>query len=208
MSRSIALTPFRAVAAGACLILIGAVGAGALAAGAGGTLPRSDAAATTVSDPTTALVPDAADVVLAADTTRQAAGPARLAGLLGLLRRTDRAEISVRTATGETSILYVRGTVAAVTASSITITLRDGSTQAYAIDASTKIRGGGKTLSIGDLAAGDRAMVFGIRAADGTWTSRLVRCVRPGTGPNRTAPRATAGPDASGSPSATGAPVG
>lgn len=200
MTRSIALTPARATLAAASLLLVGAVGASAL-----GTLPAANAVgaasgATSAADPTAAFVPDGADIALAANTTPKAAGPARLAGLLGLLRRTDRAEISVRTANGEKVILYVRGTVSAVSASSISIALHDGSTQVFAIDGSTKVRAAGKASTVPELAAGDRAMVFGLRNADGTWTARLIRCVRPAPGSNGAAPKASAGPDRSGAP--------
>ena len=197
MTRSIALTPARALLAGASLLLVGALGASALGAlpapGApgAGNAAGSTTGATTSGDATSGFVPDSADLTLAANTTPRIAGKARLAGLLGLLRRADRAEISVRTAHGERTILYVRGTVAAVSATSITITLHDGSTQVYAIDGSTKVRAAGKASSPSELATGDRAMVFGLRNADGTWTARLIRCVRPAPGTNEASPKAS-----------------
>jgi Domain of unknown function (DUF5666) len=107
------------------------------------------------------------------------AAAARRPGLLRLLvGRTERAEITVSTSDGTRTILYVRGEIASVSGTSIKIGLVDGTTQAFAIDATTRIREKGKDIKVSDLAAGERAMVFGTKNADGTYAAKLIRCVR------------------------------
>jgi hypothetical protein len=107
------------------------------------------------------------------DRQRQGAGLRRL-----LLGRTERAEVTVTTTNGTKTFLYLRGEITAVSAMSIIAKIRDGSTSTFAIDASTVIREQGKSITAADLAAGERAMIFGSKNADGTYTARLIRCVK------------------------------
>lgn len=111
----------------------------------------------------------------AAPSTRPLAGAARGAGILrAIVGRTDRAQIDVTTATGEQTILYVRGTIASVSSTAITVTLRDGTSQAYAIDASTRIRAQGKQIGVTNLSSGETALVLGLKAGD-TYAARIIR---------------------------------
>ncbi len=125
----------------------------------------------------------AADLALANGGQDGAAGAAKQAGRpLGLLRmiigRTERAEITVSTDTGTRTLLYVRGEITALTASSVTVTISDGTRASFAIAATTRVREKGRDIKPTDLSTGDRAMVFGLKNADGTYTATLIRCVR------------------------------
>jgi hypothetical protein len=101
------------------------------------------------------------------------AGAARRAGILRLLiGKTDRAEITVSTSTGERTLLYVRGTIGAISASSVSVTLPDGSSQAFSIDATTRIRSKGRAVATTALSEGDRILVLGLKS--GTSYSALV----------------------------------
>jgi hypothetical protein len=127
----------------------------------------------------------AADLALANGDEDGAADAAKRAGRpLGLLRmiigRTERAEITVSTDTGTRTLLYVRGEITALSASSVTVTLSDGTRASLAIAATTRVREKGKDIKPTDLSTGDRAMVFGLRNSDGSYTATLIRCVREG----------------------------
>ena len=169
--------PSRLLLAAGAFTLTLAFGAfiGATAVGA-----RGLAAAPSAAQP--ASVDDAALVAATDLGTSGGDAPAAAARRPGLLRllvgRTERAEITVSTSAGTRTILYVRGEIASVGATSIQMRLVDGTTQAFAIDATTRIREKGKDIKASDLAAGERAMVFGTKNADGTYAAKLVRCVR------------------------------
>jgi hypothetical protein len=183
--------PFQVLLAVTALVLAGIVGA-AMASAGGSPAKRLTAApadtlpvVTDISGAGTAdqlLAAALSEPALGADPTggaapsnRPAAGTTRGAGILrAIVGRTDRAQIDVSTATGEQTILYVRGTIASVSATSITITLRDGTTQAYAIDATTRIRAAGKQAAVTDLATGETALVLGLKSGD-TYTARIIR---------------------------------
>jgi hypothetical protein len=113
------------------------------------------------------------------------AGAARVAGRpVGLLRmlvgRTERAEITVSTDGGTRTLLYVRGEITALSASSVTVTLTDDTRASFAIADSTRVREKGRDIKPTDLSTGDRAMVFGLKNSDGSYTATLIRCVREG----------------------------
>ena len=109
---------------------------------------------------------------------QQAAAAPRGAGLLRLIiGRTERAEITVTTADGQKTILYVRGSISAASSTSVTITLKDGTKQAFSLDSTTKVRSAGKPKAISDIATGGRGLVLGLKNADGTYTARFVRLV-------------------------------
>jgi hypothetical protein len=127
----------------------------------------------------------AADLGLADRAANGAAAATRTAGRpIGLLRmlvgRTERAEITVSTDAGTRTLLYVRGEITSLSASSVTVTLTDGTRASFSIDAATRVREKGKDIKPTDLSTGDRAMVFGLKDADGSYTARLIRCVREG----------------------------
>jgi hypothetical protein len=127
----------------------------------------------------------AADLALANGDQDGAAGAAkRAARPLGLLRmiigRTERAEITVSTDTGTRMLLYVRGEITMLSASSVTVTIGDGTRASFAITPTTRVREKGKDIKATDLSTGDRAMVFGLRNSDGSYTATLIRCVREG----------------------------
>ena len=113
------------------------------------------------------------------------ADAARVTGRpVGLLRmlvgRTERAEITVSTDAGTRTLLYVRGEITGLSASTVTVTLSDGTRASLAIAATTRVREKGKDIKATDLSTGDRAMVFGLRNSDGSYTATLIRCVREG----------------------------
>ena len=127
----------------------------------------------------------AAELVLENGRADGGAGAARVAGRpVGLLRmlvgRTERAEITVSTDGSTRTLLYVRGEITAISASSVTVTLSDGTRASLAIAATTRVREKGKDIKPTDLSTGDRAMVFGLRNSDGSYTATLIRCVREG----------------------------
>jgi len=176
------------VAAAAGFFLVGAAVAASVFAAVGA--PADSRSAAGVVPAVIANAPEnaqlsAADLALANGDQDGAAGAARRAGRpLGLLRmiigRTERAEITVSTDGGTRTLLYVRGEITALSASSVTVTLSDGTRASLAIAATTRIREKGRDIKPTDLSTGDRAMVFGLKNADGTYTATLIRCVREG----------------------------
>ena len=188
------ISPTRLFLGAGALVLAAAVGATAATAGA--FAPTSSAGAPAVAasgSANSALGPTAADLALAANTSTANVAAARVAGRGGfvgrLLRRSERIEFTIPTATGNRTILYVRGQITSLSATSITMTLKDGSTQSYTIDSTTKVREKGKAEQASALTTTERAIVLGVKNADGSYTAKLIRVVVPAT----TAP-ATAAP--------------
>ena len=66
----------------------------------------------------------------------------------------------------------IRGTVSAVSSSSVTVKAEDGFTATFATNADTKVRGGGAD-SLGDVKAGAKAAVVGVKSGN-TTTARTV----------------------------------
>jgi|SRR6266536_4956583 len=178
--------PSRTVAAvGSFLVGLAVAAAAAFAAGAPATSPAAPAVIPAViANALEDAQLTAADLALATGEDNAAHAPTRTGRPLGLLRmiigRTERAEITVSTDAGTRTLLYVRGEITALSASSLTVTISDGSRASFAISAATRVREKGKDIKATDLSTGDRAMVFGFRNADGTYTARLIRCVREG----------------------------
>jgi hypothetical protein len=195
------LRPSRLLLGAGAIALAAALGAGAASGGLAGTGTPAAAGTFGPAGAADAAAPALLDAVSGGDLGLAAADQQKPAvrGRLGLFRlligRTERAEITISTDQGIKTILYVRGQIAAVSTSSITITLKDGSRQTFAIDAGTRVREKGKDVKVTDLSSGERAMVFGLKNADGTYTAKLIRCVRPAIG----APTTPAAP--SGAPS-------
>lgn len=183
--------PFQILLAVIALVLAGTVGA-AIASGAASPAKQLTAAPADVVPAVTDIASDGSvdqliaaaltepavggdPTVLAAPSNRPQAGAARGAGILRtIVGRTDRAQIDVSTANGEQTILYVRGKIASVSATAITITLRDGTTQAYVIDSTTKVHAQGKLIGVSDLSTGETALVLGLKSGD-TYTARFIR---------------------------------
>jgi len=94
-----------------------------------------------------------------------------------MVRDNYRVTISATGAGGSKDILYVRGSLAIGTGS-ITVTLSDGSTQAFTTDSTTVVRDKGQAVALSDLESGERAMVFGLRSENGSYAAKLIRCVR------------------------------
>ncbi len=133
--------------------------------------------------------------VPAARGARDSVAAAALGGLDlggGALRRVAlrnfRLDVIATGQDGIRTFLYVRGSLD-VSPTSVTVTLPNGSTQTFTVDASTVVREDGTTVPYSDLADGSRAMVFGRKNDDGSYTATLIRCVRePKAGAAPTAP--------------------
>ncbi len=126
-----------------------------------------------------AASPSTAAAVAAPQST---AGPSGIGGRFiarhPLLAGTVRAEFTVVKRDGTTVLVhYEVGEIASVTATSVAIRGRDGKGATFTVTAATRVRAGGRPISISDLKAGDRAMVFGTDSS-GTYTALLIRSVR------------------------------
>jgi hypothetical protein len=188
MRLSFDLRPTRLLVGAGALVLAFAVGAAAASSGApartaaGPAAPAVAAAADDATDASAALGlgEDAALVAaIGVDGTadEQAAAPKRVGGILrAIIGKTERAEITVSTAeNGQKTILYVRGTFSAASATSVTITLKDGTKQAFTLDATTVVRSAGKVKVIADIPTSGRGLAVGVKNADGTYTAKFVR---------------------------------
>lgn len=118
-----------------------------------------------------------------AATAQTAADPSAIAARRiarhPLLAGTVRAELTVVRRDGTTVLVhYEVGEITSVTPTSVTIRGRDGKGATFTVTAATRVRAGGRPISISDLKAGDRAMVFGTDSG-GTYTAVLIRGVRP-----------------------------
>ncbi len=121
-------------------------------------------------------------------------------GRAGIRRDVLHGRLTLRTATGTTTVDLQRGTLTAASATSVTVLSSDGFTATYAIEPSTKVRRDGRTVPAGDLATGD---VVAVRAQAGT--AVVVRALSPDAVARlkeRRAARAGAG-QGQGSPAAT-----
>ena len=81
----------------------------------------------------------------------------------------------VTTADGEKTLLFVRGSFSAASTTSVTVTLKDGTTAVFALDASTTVRSAGKAKAIADIQTTGHGIVIGVKNADGTFTAKFVR---------------------------------
>lgn len=142
-------------------ILIGGVTAAAIV-GAGGTAM----ALTGSSSPTTPGTPSA--------TTHHAAGKAK--GRARLLRRMQHAQVVTRGKGGFVTHDLIRGTVTAVSPTSITVQAADKKSETFAVTKDTKVRlrtnGKGADSSISKVAKGDHALVAGTGTS--TFTAKRV----------------------------------
>ena len=144
-------------------VLVGVIGVGAVSASPAPTV--APAAATQSVRSSLGVEPDA---------------------LLKAFRNDFRIEVNATGKNGTHDILYVRGVLALGTGQ-LTVTLPDNSTQVFTTDAGTVVRDEGKVVALSDLQSGERAMVFGLKNADGTFTAKLIRCIsEPATAPTAT----------------------
>jgi hypothetical protein len=187
MHLSFDLRPTRLLVGAGALVLAFAVGAAAASSGApartasGPAAPAVAAAADDATDASAALgLGEDAALVAAVGvdgtTDAQAAAAKRGGGILrAIIGKTERAEITVTTADGQKTILYVRGSFSAASATSVTITLKDGTKQAFTLDATTVVRSAGKVKAIADIPTTGRGLAVGVKNADGSWTAKFVR---------------------------------
>lgn len=181
MRASIDFRPTRLLLGAGALALAFAIGAG-VASGGGRAAPAApalaaDDATTAASalgfgDDTALVAAVGVDGTLDAQNATAPKGAGILRAIVG---RTERAEITVTTADGQKTILYVRGSVSAASTASVTITLKDGTKQVFALDATTRVRSAGKAKAIADIPTGGRGVVVGLKNADGTYTAKFVR---------------------------------
>jgi hypothetical protein len=186
MRVSFDLRPTRLLVGAGALVLAFAVGAAAASSGAPHTAAGPAAPAVAAVDEATdasaalGLGDDAALVAaIGVDgTTGDQPAAAKLKGggiLRAIIGKTERAEITVSTADGQKTVLYVRGTFSAASATSVTITLKDGTKQAFGLDATTVVRSAGKAKALADIPATGRGLAIGVKNADGSWTAKFVR---------------------------------
>jgi Domain of unknown function (DUF5666) len=114
-----------------------------------------------------------------------------LGALRQAIRRNFRVDVTATGNDGSHGLLYVRG-VLDVGQGSVTVRLPDASTATFVVDAGTIVRDNTTSTTFGDLKDGDRAMVFGAKNQDGSYSAKLIRRLRePAAG---TAPTASAAP--------------
>lgn len=82
-------------------------------------------------------------------------------------------------------VRHQKGTIEAVSATSITLKSRDGYTQTYAVNGETIVREKREESTIGELKAGEMAGVVAVKSGGG-YTARLINCV----GEPKAAPKA------------------
>jgi Domain of unknown function (DUF5666) len=165
---SIQLPQARLFAGVAIGVLIGVIGVGAVTA-------HSPSAASPAQAAPALAGPAGASGAPAAGTATKPA--IRLGVLRQAIGRQYRVDVTATGVNGTHNILYVRGALA-VGASSVTVTLPDNSTQTFAVDSTTVVREKGQTIAFSALTNGERAMVFGMKNSDGSYTAKLIRCVK------------------------------
>lgn len=184
MRVSFDLRPTRLLVGAGALVLAFAVGTAAASSGAPHTaaVPAAPAAAVDEATDASAALGLGDDAALVAaigvdGTTVDQPAAAKLKGgiLRAIIGKTERAEITVSTADGQKTVLYVRGTFSAASATSVTITLKDGTKQAFGLDATTVVRSAGTAKAIADIPTTGHGLAIGVKNADGTYTAKFVR---------------------------------
>jgi hypothetical protein len=132
----------------------GIVGAGAIAGVAYAAVSTPATASGNVSGP--------ADSTVAA-ATGQPGATAGTAGLgrRALLNRLEHGELTLRTKKGDVTVDVQRGTVTAVSPTSITVKSLDGYTHSYAVTSATKVRVGKQRGAISGVHAQDKVLLVG-----------------------------------------------
>jgi hypothetical protein len=174
-------------------VLIGVIGVGVVTAAPGTQTNALSAGSATAATPVQLAASTGASGATGTTGTKPNAksNAIRPGAFRALIRNDYRVTINATNTAGSRNILYVRGDIA-IGSGTVTVTLPDNSTQVFTTDSSTVVREQGKTITLADLSAGERAMVFGTRNSDGTYTAKLIRCVK--EAPATTTPGATAAP--------------
>ncbi len=140
----------------AALALAGAVGVGVATAG-----------------PTASPTPAATATPTAGATPSDAAKPAK-----GTKKHRD---LTARALHGEVTlggkkhqvVDFQRGTVTAVSGTSVTVTSKDGFVGVYAVDAKTRVRVAKKAAAIADVGTGDRVRVVAVKDGQALTATRV-----------------------------------
>ncbi|HVA86155.1 MAG TPA: DUF5666 domain-containing protein, partial [Candidatus Saccharimonadales bacterium] len=167
-------------------ILVGVIGVGVVTAAPGapaGTAATGQLTASTIASGPTGT----------AGTTGARPKAIRRGGLRGLIRNNFRVTIDATNRHGERNILYVRGSLT-IGSGTVTVTLPDNSTQVFTTSSSTVVRERGHKIALSNLQSGERAMVFGTKNSDGTWTAKVIRSFKEARTTAPTAPGATTAP--------------
>ena len=145
------------IAGAAVIALIGIGGGVAFAAsGSGSSTPTTLTAATTP----------------ASGASTPATGPAKHKHR-GLLGRAEHGSVTVKTKTGTEVIDVQRGTVTAVSPTSITVKSPDGFTATYVVDSSTKVRKTGQQSAIANVANGDNVGIAAVHSGSTDTAKRI-----------------------------------
>ena len=100
----------------------------------------------------------AVDNAVGAAQTGPGAGPARM-GRHGLLARLEHGQLTLRVKGGDRTVDLQRGTVSAVSATSISVISPDNFPGTYTVDSSTKVRTRSGLVSISSVHKGDEVLV-------------------------------------------------
>jgi hypothetical protein len=103
------------------------------------------------------------------------------------LRTTGHVEVLKHTRKhGDVTLDIQRGTITALTPTSITLMSKDGYRHSYQVVPTTKVRENGKPEDLTALKPTERVMIVALHGADGD-TARTISCLRPpATDPSRT----------------------
>lgn len=93
----------------------------------------------------------------------------------GLRARALHGEFVVQTKKGFVTLVLARGTVTAVSSTSISVKSADGVTTTFAVTSKTRVRQNGEKSDIGAVHDGDMVGVLGTKGADGSLTARVIR---------------------------------
>lgn len=147
-------------------------------------LPRADGTVTSVTDTSVTLTRrDGTDKVLqlTGSTTYQLAGAASTKAALTVGAEVDAEGTTATDGTFTATLVNIRaaragGSVTAKTATTITVTTRDGSSLTIKVGPATTFQVAGKTTAtLSDVAVGAIVMAEGTRSTDGTFSATVVR---------------------------------
>lgn len=91
----------------------------------------------------------------------------------GLLDRAEHGSVTVKTKTGTEVIDVQRGTVTAVSPTSITVKSQDGFTATYVVDSTTKVRKTGQQSAIANVANGDEVAIAAVHSGSTDTAKRI-----------------------------------
>ena len=137
------------------LALAGAVGVGVASADPTPGPSAGSSATSSPSAPTTTPVPD--------QGAQKKADKAAKKGKRDLARRALHGEVTLGGKKAKV-VDFQRGTVKAVSDSSITVVSKDGFSATYVVDAKTKVRQAKEKATIGDVQTGDKVRVVAVKS--------------------------------------------